>query len=126
MSVAVVGSVALDTVETPSGKNEDGLGGAATFFSLAASNYTRVHLIAVIGNDFPEEHVDLFAQRNIDLDGLERMDGPSFRWTGKYHEDINLRDTLDLQLGVFEKFEPKLSDAAKNARYLFLGNIHPE
>jgi sugar/nucleoside kinase (ribokinase family) len=125
MSVTVVGSVALDTVETPSGRNDDGLGGAATFFSLAACNYTRVHLIGVVGEDFPQEHVDLFASKNIDLDGLSRVPGKSFRWTGKYHDDINLRDTLDTQLGVFETFQPQLTPAAKEARYLFLGNIHP-
>jgi len=125
MSVAVVGSVALDTVETPSGVNKDGLGGAAMFFSLAASNFTRVHLIGVVGDDFPQEHIDLMASKNIDLDGLEQVEGKSFRWTGKYHDDINMRDTLDTQLGVFETFQPKLTDAAKNAKYLFLGNIHP-
>ncbi len=125
MSVAVVGSVALDTVETPSGINKDGLGGAAMFFSLAASNFTRVHLIGVVGDDFPQEHIDLMASKNIDLDGLEQVPGKSFRWAGKYHDDINMRDTLDTQLGVFETFQPKLTDAAKNAKYLFLGNIHP-
>jgi sugar/nucleoside kinase (ribokinase family) len=125
MSVAVVGSVALDTVETPSGVNKDGLGGAAMFFSLAASNFTRVHLIGVVGDDFPQEHIDLMASKNIDLDGLEQVPGKSFRWAGKYHDDINMRDTLDTQLGVFETFQPKLTDAAKNAKYLFLGNIHP-
>ena len=126
MSVTVVGSVALDTVETPSGRNEEGLGGAATFFSLAASAYTRVHLIGVVGEDFPQEHVDLLASKNIDLDGLERVPGESFRWAGKYHDDdVNQRDTLDTRLGVFESFQPKLTDAAKSSNYLFLGNIHP-
>jgi len=125
MSVTVVGSVALDTVETPSGTNTEGLGGAAMFFSLAAANFTRVNLIGVVGDDFPKEHVDLLASRDIDLEGLEHAEGKSFRWTGKYHDDINLRDTLDTQLGVFETFQPKLTAAAKDAKYLFLGNIHP-
>ena len=125
MSVTVVGSVALDTVETPSGKNDDGLGGAATFFSLAASHYTRVHLIGVVGEDFPQEHIDLLSSKNIDLEGLEQVPGKSFRWAGRYHDDINMRDTLDTQLGVFETFQPKLTEAAQNAHYLFLGNIHP-
>jgi sugar/nucleoside kinase (ribokinase family) len=125
MSVTVVGSVALDTVETPSGMNTEGLGGAATFFALAAANFTHVNLIGVVGDDFPQEHIDLLASRDIDLDGLERAKGKSFRWSGKYHEDINLRDTLDTQLGVFETFQPKLTDAAKGSKYLFLGNIHP-
>lgn len=125
MAVAVVGSVALDTVDTPAGRNVDGLGGAATFFSLAAANYTDVHLVGVVGKDFPEEHVALLESKNINLDGLERADGKTFRWTGHYHDDINFRDTLDTQLNVFENFHPKLPEAARNAKYLFLGNIHP-
>jgi sugar/nucleoside kinase (ribokinase family) len=126
MSVTVVGSVALDTVETPAGRNEEGLGGAAVFFSLAASNYTQVHLVGVVGEDFPEEHMRLLRSKKIALDGLERAKGRTFRWTGRYHEDVNQRDTLDTQLNVFENFRPKLPDAARDAKYLFLGNIHPE
>ena len=100
MSVTVVGSVALDTVITPTGTNEDGLGGTATFFSLAASHYTQVQLVGVVGTDFPEAHVELLRRRNVDLDGLERVDGKTFRWTGKYHDDLNFRDTLDTQLAL--------------------------
>jgi len=125
VSITVVGSVALDTVETPSGRNEDGLGGAAMFFSIAASHYAPTHLVGVIGEDFPEEHVDLLASKNINLDGLERAEGKTFRWAGKYHEDINERDTLHTDLNVFEHFHPKLPDAAQKAQYLFLANIHP-
>lgn len=125
MDVTVVGSVALDTVETPWGRNDEGLGGAATFFALAASNYAPVHLVAVVGEDFPEQHVELFRSRNINLDGLERAPGKTFRWTGRYHEDVNYRDTLDTQLNVFEHFHPRLPEAARRAKYLFLGNIHP-
>ena len=125
MSITVVGSIGLDTVETPSGKNEEGLGGAATYFSLAAANLTQVHLVAVVGEDFPEEHVTLLRSKKINLDGLERAAGKTFRWTGKYHDDVNERDTLDTQLNVFENFHPKLPDAARKAPYLFLGNIHP-
>ncbi len=125
MALTVVGSVALDTVETPAGKNADGLGGAATFFSLAASHYTQVHLVGVVGEDFPQEHVDLLSAKGINIEGLERAEGKTFRWSGRYHDDINLRDTLDTQLNVFENFQPKLPEAAKNAKYLFLGNIHP-
>lgn len=125
MGVTVVGSVALDTVETPSGRNEEGLGGAAVFFSLAASNYTQVHLVGVVGNDFPEEHVGLLESHGVDTDGLEHAEGKTFRWVGRYHDDINMRDTLDTQLNVFETFEPKLHEAAKKAKYLFLANIHP-
>ncbi|HOE65976.1 MAG TPA: PfkB family carbohydrate kinase [Candidatus Hydrogenedentes bacterium] len=125
MSVTVVGSVALDTVETPAGRNDEGLGGAATFFSLAASFYTDVHLVGVVGEDFPEQHVALLQSKNISLNGLERAPGKTFRWTGRYHDDINERDTLDTQLNVFEHFHPKLPRAACESEFLFLGNIHP-
>ncbi len=125
MSVTVVGSVALDTVDTPSGENIEGLGGAATFFSLAASNYTDVNLVGVIGTDFPQEHIDLLKSKDINLEGLETADGKTFRWKGHYHEDLNVRDTLETHLNVFETWEPKLPQIAKEAPYLFLGNIHP-
>jgi sugar/nucleoside kinase (ribokinase family) len=125
MDVTVVGSIALDTVETPSGLNEEGLGGAATFFSLAAINYAPVHLVGVVGEDFPEAHVELLQSKRINLDGLERAEGKTFRWTGKYHEDVNNRDTLETQLNVFEHFHPKLPTNARKAPFLFLGNIHP-
>ncbi len=125
MSLTVVGSVALDTVETPHGRNTDGLGGAATFFSLAAANYVPVNLVGVVGTDFPVEHIDLLKGKGIDLAGLEQVEGKTFRWTGRYHDDINYRDTLDTQLNVFEHFHPKLPDHARSAKYLFLGNIHP-
>ena len=125
MSVTVVGSIALDSVETPSGANDEGLGGAATYFALGAANYAEVHLIGVVGEDFPPEHVSLFESRNIDLEGLERAPGKTFRWAGRYHDDINFRYTLDTQLNVFEHFHPKLTERARNAKYLFLGNIHP-
>ncbi len=125
MSVTVVGSVALDTVETPWGRNEEGLGGAATYFALAAANYTRVHLVGVVGGDFPARHVELFESKGIDIEGMERIPGKTFRWTGRYHEDVNIRDTLETQLNVFEQFHPKLPEGARQAKYLFLGNIHP-
>ncbi|HPO13784.1 MAG TPA: PfkB family carbohydrate kinase [Candidatus Hydrogenedentes bacterium] len=125
MSLTVVGSVALDTVETPSGKNIEGLGGAAVYFSMAASLFTRVHLVGVVGDDFPERHVKLLEGKNIDLEGLERTPGRTFRWSGRYHDDINERDTLDTQLNVFEQFHPKVPETARAAEYLFLANIHP-
>ena len=125
MSVTVVGSVALDTVDTPSGKNIEGLGGAATFFSLAAINFTGVNLVGVVGTDFPQEHIDLLSGKGINLEGLEQVEGKTFRWKGHYHENLNVRDTLETHLNVFEHFEPKLPQNAKDAPYLFLGNIHP-
>lgn len=125
MSITVVGSVALDTVETPSGKNEDGLGGAATYFALAAANFTPVHMVAIVGEDFPEQHVALLESKGIHLEGLERAAGKTFRWAGRYHNDVNDRDTLDTQLNVFEHFHPKVPASARNSEYLFLGNIHP-
>jgi len=125
MSVTVVGSVALDTVETPWGRNEEGLGGAATFFALAAVHYTPVHVVGIVGEDFPGQHVELLRGKGIDLEGLERVPGRTFRWSGRYHEDVNLRDTLDTQLNVFEDFHPKLPPNARAAKYLFLGNIQP-
>jgi len=125
MSITVVGSVALDTVETPAGRNDEGLGGAATYFSLAASNFAPVHLVGVVGDDFPRRHVALLESKDINVDGLERAPGRTFRWTGRYHENMNDRDTIETQLNVFEHFHPKLPDAAKDAPFLFLGNIHP-
>jgi len=125
MGVTVVGSVALDTVETPRGINQEGLGGAAVYFSLAAANYTTVRLVGVVGEDFPQRHIDLLTSKGIDIEGLETAEGKTFRWTGRYHRDVNLRDTLDTQLNVFETFHPKLPAAAQAEKYLFLGNIHP-
>ncbi|HUW62337.1 MAG TPA: PfkB family carbohydrate kinase [Candidatus Bathyarchaeia archaeon] len=125
MSVTVVGSIALDTIETPWGRNEEGLGGAATYFSIAASNYTLVHLVGVVGQDFPRKHIELLESKKVDTAGLEVAPGKTFRWTGRYHEDINHRDTLDTQLNVFQEFHPKLPPAARDAEFLFLGNIHP-
>lgn len=125
MSLTVVGSIALDTVETPWGKTEEELGGAATYFSLAASNYTQVYLVGVVGEDFPVEHVALLREKGIDLTGLEKAQGKTFRWSGRYHRDVNQRDTLDTQLNVFAEFHPKLPQEARAAKYLFLGNIHP-
>ncbi|MEX2015475.1 MAG: PfkB family carbohydrate kinase [Candidatus Hydrogenedentales bacterium] len=125
MSLTVVGSVALDTVTTPAGTNVEGLGGAATFFSLAARPYTQVNLVGVVGEDFPEAHVQLFRSKGVNIEGLERAPGKTFRWAGRYHHDVNLRDTLDTQLNVFEHFHPKLPAVAREAKYLFLANIHP-
>src|SRR3989338_1279601 len=125
-SLLVVGSVAFDTIKTRSGKREDILGGAATFISLAASHFCPVNLVAVVGeDDFPNEHVELFVSRGVDIDGLERAPGRTFRWRGVYADDFSSRQTLDTQLGVFESFDPKVPKKYLKSRFLMLGNIHP-
>jgi sugar/nucleoside kinase (ribokinase family) len=126
MGILVVGSVALDTVKTPFGSREDVLGGAATYFSIAAGYFTDVSIIAVVGSDFPEEHVAFLRRKGIDVSGLERQTGRTFRWKGEYGSDLNSRTTLDTQLNVFADFKPKLLSAHGSAEYLFLGNIDPD
>ena len=125
MSLVVVGSVALDTVETPRGRAQDVLGGAALYFSLAASFFAPVRMVGVVGADFPRGTLDELRQRGIDLAGVEEAAGPTFRWTGRYHEDVNVRDTLHLDLGVFANFRPKLPEAYRDSQYVFLANIDP-
>ncbi len=125
MSVLVVGTVAFDSIETPSGSVERVLGGSASYFALGASYFAPVRIVGVIGQDFPAEHLDLFSQRGIDLDGLQREKGDTFHWRGRYHEDINLRDTLELHLNVLAGFEPQLPESYRDAEYVFLGNIYP-
>jgi len=125
MSLLVVGSVALDSVETPFGKRDDALGGSATFFSTAASLFAPVQLVAVVGEDFPAEHVEFLRARNIDLAGLTRAPGKTFRWKGSYTYELNEAHTLDTQLNVFASFAPELPAAYQKARWLFLGNIDP-
>jgi len=126
MSLLVVGSVALDSVETPFGAREDVLGGSATYFSAAASLLTKVSVVGVVGDDFPLADLDFLKARGVALDGLEKVAGRTFRWKGKYGFDLNAAQTLDTQLNVFEKFEPKLSAEARRAERIFLGNIDPE
>jgi len=125
VSILVVGSVALDSVETPFGVAEEALGGAAVYFSYAASFFNRVRLVGVIGEDFPEEHLALLAGRNIDLAGLERAEGSTFRWKGRYDYDLNEAHTLDTQLNVFETFAPKIPDSFRDSDFVFLANIQP-
>lgn len=125
MSLVVVGSIALDTVETPRGRAEEVLGGAALYFSLAASLFAPVRMVGVVGADFPRGTLDELRQRGIDLAGVESAAGPTFRWTGRYHEDVNVRDTLHLDLGVFANFRPKLPEAYRDSQYVFLANIDP-
>jgi sugar/nucleoside kinase (ribokinase family) len=122
----VVGSVAFDNVITPYGEKEHILGGAASYCSLAASYYTQVRMVGVIGNDFGEEHLNRLRSRGIDLEGVQKDEsGPTFFWKGRYHENFNRRDTLDIQLNVFEKFRPDLPESYKDSNFVLLGNIHP-
>ena len=122
----VVGSVALDTVKTPFGEVSEVLGGSATFFSTAASYFTSVDLIAVVGEDFPPQHLAFLKSRGIDLTGLERRPGATFRWKGEYTHQLNEAHTLDTKLNVFETFRPKIPEAYRSPDLLFLGNIDPE
>ena len=126
MSILVVGSVALDTVETPFGRADDALGGSATFFSAAASLFGPVQLVGVVGDDYPMEALGFLAERGVDLSGLEQARGESFRWSGVYSFDLNSRETLETRLGVFADFEPKIPGAFRDAEWVFLGNIDPE
>jgi sugar/nucleoside kinase (ribokinase family) len=126
MSILVVGSVALDTVETPFGRAEDALGGSATFFSAAASLFAPVQLVGVVGSDYPVEALGFLASRGVDLSGLERAEGESFRWSGVYSFDLNSRETLETRLGVFANFQPKIPAEFRDAELVFLGNIDPE
>src|SRR6267378_6728353 len=127
MSLLVVGSVAFDAVETPFGKCEKMLGGSASHFSISASYYTDVRIVGVVGGDFSESEQQVFDKHNVDTSDLERIpDGKTFRWFGRYDYDLNVAHTLDTQLNVFADFQPKLSEASKNARLVFLGNIQPD
>jgi len=125
MSILVVGSVALDSVETPFGKADRVLGGSATFFSAAASLFAPVRVVGVIGDDYPEERLDFLADRGVDLGGVEKTEGESFFWAGRYHYDLNSRDTLETRLGVFADFHPKIPDHFQDSPVVFLGNIDP-
>jgi sugar/nucleoside kinase (ribokinase family) len=127
MSLLVVGSVAFDAVETPFGKRDKMLGGSASHFSLSASFFTNVRLVGVVGGDFSEAEDEVFRKHEINTSDLERIpQGKTFFWRGRYDYDLNTAHTLDTQLNVFADFKPKLSDAAKNSRLVFLGNIQPD
>jgi sugar/nucleoside kinase (ribokinase family) len=125
VSLLVVGSVALDSIETPFGSVTDTLGGSATFFSAAASLYCGVQLVGVVGSDFPLADLAFLEKRGVDLTGLEQSEGESFRWSGVYSFDLNSRETLETRLGVFADFEPKIPDTFRDAEWIFLGNIDP-
>lgn len=126
MGIVVVGSVALDSVETPFGRAEGVLGGSATYFSVAASYFTDVGLVAVVGEDFPDEHIEFLKARGVDIGGLQRLPGKTFRWSGRYDYNLNEAHTLDTQLNVFDGFRPRIPEGYKDAPYLFLANIDPE
>jgi sugar/nucleoside kinase (ribokinase family) len=127
MSLLVVGSVAFDEVETPFGKRDKMLGGSASHFSISASYYTDVRVVGVVGGDFSSEDEEVFARHGVDTTDLERIpDGQTFRWRGRYEFDLNTAQTLETQLNVFADFKPKLSEASKQSRLVFLGNIQPE
>ncbi len=126
MPLLVVGSIALDSVETPSERRDDVLGGSATYFSYAASYFTPVRLVGVVGEDFPAEHTALLASRGIDTAGVQVVPGAkTFRWRGKYLPNMNDRETLEVHLNVFEKFDPVLPPDYRQSRYLFLANGSP-
>ena len=124
-SLLVIGSVAFDDIETPFGKAKKTLGGSATYISLAASYFTKPGLVAVVGEDFQQQHCEILQNRKVDLMGLEMAEGKTFAWGGKYHFDLNARETLFTHLNVFENFSPELSPTQRSTPYVFLGNTHP-
>ncbi len=126
MALLVVGSVALDSLETPFGRREDVLGGSASYFSACASFFGPTRVVAVVGEDFPEEHLGFLASRGVDLAGLARKAGKTFRWRGRYEFDLNTAHTLETQLNVFAAFQPRLPDPYRDSDYVFLGNIDPD
>lgn len=125
MSVLVVGSVALDSVETPFGKADEVLGGSANYFAAAAVHQTPVQLVGVVGSDYPVAQLEPLKARGVDFAGLEHAEGESFRWRGRYRHDLSSAETLETRLGVFSHFRPKIPAQFKSARYVFLANIDP-
>jgi len=126
MSLLIVGTIAMDNIETPAGSVTDEIGGSAAYAALAASFSVPTALVAIVGNDFPRETLDNLASRGADLAGVKVGDGPSFRWSGRYHENLNNRDTLDTQLNVLTQFKPDLPESFRDIEYVFLGNIDPD
>jgi sugar/nucleoside kinase (ribokinase family) len=125
-SILVVGSVAFDSVKTPFGVADEVLGGSATYFSVSASFFSPVKVVAVVGSDFTEDHDAVFKRHNIDTSGLVHTDGRTFRWKGEYGYDLNEAHTLDTQLNVFETFKPDIPESYRDCEYVFLGNIDPQ
>jgi sugar/nucleoside kinase (ribokinase family) len=126
MSLVVVGSVAFDSVKTPFGEVDEVLGGSATYFSTAASYFTEVSVVAVVGTDFPDKHLKFLKSRKIDIEGIEKQEGETFRWKGEYGYELNEAHTLDTQLNVFQSFKPKLPESYKDKKIVFLANIDPD
>jgi sugar/nucleoside kinase (ribokinase family) len=125
-SILTVGSMAFDTIETPSGKADQVLGGSANYFSIAASNFSPVKIVAVVGTDFPIKHLDWLRSRKVDVQGVEIADGKTFHWVGEYNQNLNEAKTLSTMLNVFEHFNPVLSPEHKSCPYVFLANIDPD
>jgi len=125
VSLLVVGSVAFDAIKTPYGKTDKILGGAATYFSLSASFFTQVRVVAVVGEDFTEKEENVFHARKVDISGIAKEKGQSFFWSGEYGENVNEAKSLDTQLGVFANFNPQIPDKYKDSHFLFLANIDP-
>ena len=126
MSLLVVGSIAFDSVKTPFGKVEEAIGGSAVYFSLSAGFFNDINLVAVAGKDFPEHEIAFLNTRNVDTQGLQRVDGKTFRWKGEYSFELNEAHTLETHLNVFENFTPEIPDSYRDAEYVFLANIDPE
>lgn len=125
-SIVVIGTVAFDSVKTPFGEAPEVLGGSATFFAMAAKLFTRVRLVAIVGKDFPHQHLQMFEENGIDLAGLVRSHGKTFRWTGEYEENMNVRHTIETQLNVLEEFKAELPASYHKTPYVFLANINPD
>ncbi|MBN2704275.1 MAG: bifunctional hydroxymethylpyrimidine kinase/phosphomethylpyrimidine kinase [Pontiellaceae bacterium] len=125
IDLTIVGSIGIDTIETPTEKREEILGGSASYACAAASFFTQTGMVGVVGTDFPQEYRDTWTHMNIDLEGLQTVEGQTFRWSGVYEENMDNRRTLSTELNVFETFSPELPEKYRNAPYLFLGNIHP-
>ena len=127
MAILIVGSLAFDDIETPFGSSMNTLGGSSTYIALSASYFTdKIQMVGVVGSDFEQQHFDLLQSRNIDTDGVQKIEeGQTFRWAGRYHYDMNTRDTLDTQLNVFADFDPIVPEEYRNAEFVCLGNIDP-
>ncbi|MBN2163718.1 MAG: bifunctional hydroxymethylpyrimidine kinase/phosphomethylpyrimidine kinase [Pontiellaceae bacterium] len=125
VDLTIVGSIGIDTIETPTEKQEDILGGSVSYACAAASFFTHTGMVGVVGTDFPQEFRNTWKDMNIDLEGLQTVEGKTFRWSGVYEENMDNRRTLSTELNVFETFSPVLPEAYREAPYLFLGNIHP-